>query len=193
MGATKNMIRENNYNTEETAIEIAIAFATTKGATVTDFATRYPGSEGILAQVATEKWLGGTVPTNADTNINVRNIGLAMLEARKSALTFTLNQLATEKGLDADSVAERLNLPVALFWKLQRRLIAFETLPATLAPKLGEVLGKTANEIRAYLRLSPQIANGASFKSDTMPEIVQESFAEALASEGTPEEIAAWE
>jgi hypothetical protein len=192
MGATKNMISENNTNSNNTE-EIAIAFATTSGASIADFATRYPGTESILAQVATEKWLGGTVPTIADTNINVRNTGLALLEARKSALTFTLNQLATEQGLDADGVAEKLKLPVALFWKLQRRLIAFETLPATLAPKLAEVLGKTADEIRAYLRLSPQLANGASFKSDTMPEIVQESFTEALASEGTPEEIAAWE
>jgi hypothetical protein len=192
MGATKNMISENNTNSNNNE-EIAIAFATTSGATVADFASRYPGSEKVIAAVATEKWLGGTVPTIADTNINVRNIGLALLEARKSALTFTLNQLATEQGLDADGVAEKLKLPVALFWKLQRRLISFETLPTTLAPKLAEALGKTADEIRAYLRLSPQLANGASFKSDTMPEIVQESFTEALASEGTPEEIAAWE
>jgi hypothetical protein len=178
------MITSEN-NTEEIAIE----FVTTSGATVADFAARYPGSEKIIAAVATENWVG----TNAFVaDSTVRSIGLSMLEARKSALQFTLNGLVIAQGLEAEDVATTLQLPVALFWKLHRRLIAFETLPTQLAGKLADVLGKTTEEIRAYLRLSPQLATGASFKANEMPEITQESFLDALESEGTPEEIAAW-
>jgi hypothetical protein len=174
--------------------EILIEFATTPEATVAQFAARYPGSERIIAALATDSWVGAdsSSPLIISTDTAVKNIGLSVLAARKSAMTFTLSQLAQQKGLDAAGAASALRLPIALFWKLQRRLITFETLPTDLANRLADVLGKSADEMKAYLRMPPQLAAGASFKAEEMPEVSQESFGDALQADGTPEELKAW-
>jgi hypothetical protein len=100
------------------------------------------------------------------------------------------------KGFTSEAFAEKLDISHALFFKLHRRLIAPDSVPARFVQSLAESLERSAEEVRAYLAQPPTLAQGAAYRSDGRPQVgKQETFAEALASdtEMTDAQRAKWQ
>jgi len=138
--------------------EVLTAFARTDGANLTEWMNRYPAQARELARFAAEKWAGeDKTPVPAESLARIREIGMASLRARRTA-TVAATTFATEtgaltnlvaaaaaKGLDAHGVAAKLQVPYALFFKLHRRLIAADSVPASFVRSLAETIGRTAD------------------------------------------------
>ena len=175
----------------------AQAQAAQGGAALSEWTARYPAQAKDLARLASEAWAGDEREVSApDTAARYRAIGMTALRAcrpePKTAPVFTFSAApmasllaaAQAVGKEADDVAAALNLPSAIFWKLHRRLIAPDSIPRTLIAGLAESVNRTLDEVAAYLRMPPQMAAGASFRSDSAPHLgAQESFADALSAE----------
>lgn len=192
-------------NFELNGDEVLTAFARTDGANLTEWMNRYPAQARELARFASERWTGeDKTPAQPQAVARIREIGLASLQARRTAEAATfatggaltnLVAAATAKGLDADAVAAKLQVPYALFFKLHRRLIAAESVPASFVRSLADTIGRTVDEVSAYLRQPPTLAAGASYRADDTPTVgAQEDFATALRSdpEATDEQISCW-
>jgi hypothetical protein len=195
------------HNFELNGDEVLTAFARTDGANLTEWMNRYPAQARELARFAAERWSGEEkTPAKPEAVARIREIGLASLQARRNAaaevVTFSaggaltnLVAAATAKGLDAEAVAAKLQVPYALFFKLHRRLIAAESVPASFVRSLADAIGRTADEVSAYLRQPPTLAAGASYRADDTPTVgAQEDFAAALRSdpEATDAQISRW-
>lgn len=191
-----------NYNNgqDEEADAVLTAFvqaqAAPSGASLPEWAARYPSQARDLARLASQAWTGEERETAvSDSAARYRSIGLAALRTYRAepktaeVVTFSasaapmtgLLAAAESAGRGADDVASLLELPSALFWKLHRRLIAPDSVPRALIASLADAVGRTTDEVAAYLRMPPQMAAGASFRSDDTPSVgQQESFEEAL-------------
>ncbi|MBC8102436.1 MAG: hypothetical protein H7Z41_07590 [Cytophagales bacterium] len=166
-------------------------------AALSEWMERYPDQARDLARLAAQTWAGEDhEPAAPETEARFRSIGLAALRAcrpepkRAEVITFStapmtsLLAAAKAAGGNADTVASALDLPIALFWKLHRRLIAPDSLPLALTTLLADAVHRTLDEVTAYLRMPPQIAAGASFRSDDAPKVGEpESFESALQAE----------
>lgn len=186
--------------------EVLTAFARTDGANLTEWMNRYPAQARELARFAAEQWAGESRAAPTEAVARIREIGLASLQARRNAaaevVTFSaggaltnLVAAATAKGLDAEAVAAKLQVPYALFFKLHRRLIAAESVPTSFVRSLADTIGRTVDEVSAYLRQPPTLAAGASYRADDTPTVgAQEDFAAALRSdpEATDAQISRW-
>lgn len=164
---------------EEHADAILTDFASDPQARVADWAVRYPSQGRAFAQLAADRIL----PLPSADSTRVQALGLAVLREKRAAYRPALSSLksaAEAKGLTAESVAAALAVPVGLFWKLHRRLIAFESIPGAFVQRLAETLDQTVDELARYLKQPAQLAARASYKNDGMPEARQESFASAL-------------
>lgn len=181
---------------------IAFAEATPGEANLTDWMSRYPAHARDLARFAAERWSGGestAAAEDAAQTARIRDIGLSVVRSCRgvSATASTATTAATakpiksllvaarERGMEADTVAAALDMPVALFWKLHRRLIAPDSIPRNLVASLAETLNRAADDVAAYLRQPPTLAAGASYRSDDAPRVssAREDFADALRSD----------
>lgn len=175
----------------------AQAQSTPNGAKLSEWTARHPAQARELARLAAEAWAGeDREVVLPDQAARCKSIALAALRAcrpepkRAEVFTFSaapmtsLLAAAEAAGKDADSVASLLDLPAALFWKLHRRLIAPDSVPRSLVSALAETVNRTVDDVASYLRMPPQLAAGASFRSDDAPSVgQQESFEEALRTE----------
>lgn len=164
-------------------------------ASLADWLRRYPEHAGDLARLALDRWAGEQPSTSAETETEarVRAIGLAVF--RRAAPLASLKAAAQERGLDPEAVAARLGLPVTYFWKLNRRLFAWASLPAALVDALAEALGRGVEEVAAYLQRPPTLAPAARYRSDDAPRVgAGEDFAQTLRAdrEVTDAERARW-
>jgi hypothetical protein len=168
---------------EELADTILIEFANDTTAQVADWATRYPAQAREFAYLAADR----AFPASSADTTRAQAIGMSVLREKRmaySAVTFaSLKSIAEAKGHTAESLAAALKLPLGLFWKLHRRLVSFETIPQMLINQLAEKLDRSVDEVARYLRQPPQLAAGASYRSDTAPQAIQESFTSALTND----------
>jgi len=192
MSTTTDNLRVDEATADAVLAAFAQATEAPGGAKLADWIARHPGHAGDLARLAADRWAGDTMPASAATAARMQSIGMAALRAcrpapvRAAAAAPMTSLLATVKaaGLTADTLSAKLDLPVALFWKLHRRLIAADSVPRALVADLADTVNRTLDEMAAYLRMPPQLAAGASYRSDDAPEVgAQETFAEALQSE----------
>ena len=109
----------------------------------------------------------------------VRELGSGVLSERRPALTNLVAAIRAQ-AQNLEEAAQILGAPEGLLWKLQRRLIVWETIPQAFDEKLAESVRRSASEVQDYLRQPPTLAVGASYRADSAPEAVQESFAQAL-------------
>ncbi|MDX1931301.1 MAG: hypothetical protein SFU56_01725 [Capsulimonadales bacterium] len=180
--------------------EVLVRFAQAERPDLTEWMRRYPAQARDLARFAADRW-----SDRADTSpdavavTRVREIGLEVVRARRktTAGAIGVNGLmaaAAGRGLDAASVAAALDIPYALFVKLHRRLIAPESIPEKFLKALAETIGRQAEEISAYLRQPPTLAN-QYFRADQKPIVSDpETFADALRDdpESTDEQRNRW-
>lgn len=92
-----------------------------------------------------------------------------------------------ELGLDARTLAESCELSVPLIAKLDRRLIAFASVPLQLSERLAEVLRTGTAAVQAYLRQPMVLAEGARYRSSSRPALPteQQDFFEAVRADPT--------
>jgi hypothetical protein len=179
---------------EEDGDAVLIAFERAgPEASLADWLQRYPEHAGALARLALDRWAGEPPPIGDAAEARVRAIGLAVF--RKAAPLASLKAAAQERGLDPEAVAARLGLPVTYFWKLNRRLFAWASLPTTLVAALAEALGRGVEDVAAYLQRPPTLAPAARYRSDDAPRLgAGEDFAETLRAdrEATDAQRARW-
>ena len=90
---------------------------------------------------------------------------------------------AKARGLTLAAFAQRLGVGLTVASKLNRRLIHGGTVPAAFIQQMADALDLTAAQIRAYLNLSPTLAQGAMYRADAAPQVSeQQDFAEAIAA-----------
>lgn len=189
-----------NYITQDEepdAVLTAFAQAAPNGAKLSEWTARYPAQARDLARLAAQVWAGeDREPAVPETAARYRSLGLAALRAYRpepkpaEVFTFSASPItsllaaAEAAGKGAEGVAASLDLPSALFWKLHRRLIAPDSIPRSFITALADTVNRTVDEVAIYLRMPPQMAAGASFRSDDTPSVgPQESFEEALQTE----------
>jgi hypothetical protein len=180
-----------------------VAFVQAGAKDLAEWSRRYPAFAGDFARYAAEQWAGAeSAPADAAAVAHVRQIGLesvrrlraASAPASAPALT-SLLAAATARSLDAEAVAAKLDVPYALFFKLHRRLVAPDSVPAKFIAALAETVGRTADEVSLYLRQPATLAVGASYRADDAPTVgAQESFDDALKAdpEATEAQQARW-
>ena len=168
--------------------EVLVQFAQAEQPNLSEWIQQYPTQARELARFAASRWADGKSEWVADTATvsRVREIGLSIVQARRGMVTnkvgiTTLLGVAIARGMDGHALASKLDIPFALLVKLQRRLIALESVPQTFIMALAETLGRQADEIRAYLSLPSTFGPNTSWSSDNKPLIAdREIFALAL-------------
>ena len=92
----------------------------------------------------------------------------------------TLGERVKTLGLNMREVAARVRLTSEILFKIDRRIIPVETVPARLLGDLGTILGCTADALRAGLGgTGPQTA-GAMYHAKQAPTVGQQDFAAAV-------------
>ena len=198
----ENLFTSNIKNIEEAdRDEMLIAFSQSVEAgngNAADWMQRHPAHADDIARFAADRWAAGSAPAHlAQSDASAAAIAAMGMDILRSLRpqTASVTQMAPvavrpltslvaaamAKGLDADEAAAALSIPQPLFVKLHRRLIALESVPRAFVSALAETIGRTADEVSAYLRQPPTLATGASFRADDTPTVGgQESFADAL-------------
>lgn len=186
------------------------------GADLSDWTRRHPEHAAELSRRAARRWADAMMPPArpADAAITARDeahllaIGRAAIAAARAATAVaaapadrapeplaSLLAAARARGLEPETVAERLELTAAYFWKLHRRLFAPDSIPRALVRSLAGMLDRTADEVAAYFERPPTLAAGASYRADTAPRPGnREDFAATLRAdpELTPAQRTRW-
>lgn len=129
---------------------------------------------------------------NAGEESRYQEIGLENLRAvlsggasQETSLQ-SLTDAAKAKGLNRSKFAAALGLSVSLVQYLEKRRLNFASIPGTVVAKVSEVLETSEMAIANYLSQQPDLAPGASYKTNARPEELQpKSFAEAVREDQT--------
>lgn len=94
----------------------------------------------------------------------------------------TLMQEAEAVGLSVEALAAGTVFSESLLRKLDRRLIAFASLPRQVIQRLSDALSKSIGTIEQYLQLQPTFARGARYLAKQTPALPekQEDFHDAV-------------
>ena len=84
-----------------------------------------------------------------------------------------LLQTAKARGLNARTLAARLDVGLPLVAKLNQRLVRLATIPDILIQRLANELDAGVEQVRAYLARPATLAVGAQYKSDSIPQAAQ--------------------
>ena len=91
-----------------------------------------------------------------------------------------------ERGFEPRRLAHAVGLGDSLIRKLDRRLIAYATIPQELIYSLAQVMGREVTSITAYLQQDPILATRTEHRSEQAPKLVaQEDFFDAVRSDPT--------
>ncbi len=97
---------------------------------------------------------------------------------------------ARARGLTPPAFAKTLRLDTPALGRLNQRLLEAATLPRALVRRVAEALGRSADEVAAYLSRPPRLAAGAQYKAKAAPVLresaPQQSFADA--TRGLPQD-----
>ena len=91
-----------------------------------------------------------------------------------------------EKGFEPRRLAHAVGLGDSLLRKLDRRLIAYASIPQELIDRLSQVIQREATSIMAYLQQDPILAAGTEHRSEQAPKLMaQEDFFDAVRADPT--------
>ena len=128
-----------------------------------------------------------SLPANPAGEARTIEIGQQVLrEMRAQYLTQAapiadLFATAKTQGLKPAALAIRIGIDSTLLNKLQQRLLDAATIPDILIDRLSNALAIPFSAVQTYLRQTPKLAAGASYKSDGVPQTgQQEDFAAAV-------------
>ena len=163
-------------------VKLAFLDALEQGEAPADWLRRYPQYAATLTDLA----LAATIPA-ADPPASAVARAAACARAALAAHTApgvvaepALGERVKALGLNMRDVAARVRLTSEILFKLDRRIIPVDTVPARLLNELGAVLGCTADALRAGLGgAGPQTA-GAMYHAKQAPAVGQQAFADAV-------------
>jgi transcriptional regulator with XRE-family HTH domain len=98
----------------------------------------------------------------------------------------SLTDAAKAKGMNKKGFAAALGLSVSLVQYLEKRRLAFASIPRNVIAKVAEILETSEETVSAYLNQQPDYAAQASFKTDTRAEeMPPKDFSEAVREDQT--------
>ena len=183
--------------------DVLMAFAAAREAAPDDktllrsWTNRYPQFADALIAVDYARLMTGMTLTDAlddgPEDAEIMALGREIIQAQRQAakphaarppLTSLVSDAAA-RGLDAGAVASALRLDRLLLGRLEQRLLDAATLPMSLVRQIAQMLGRSSDEVAAYLRGGPRLAMQAQYRASRAPslpasEATQLSFAEAL-------------
>lgn len=167
---------------------------------LTEFMRRYPHAADALADfAATASIIENSPDTESQTESESRTeeetivrrgmeTAARLIGARRASLTpgetrslAGLRNEAEAWGLTVQALAAATRLTVPLLVKLDRRLIRFASIPRQAIERIGVALGRSFDEVAAYLQGDSQFAPQASFRADAAPQMPdQQDFFDAV-------------
>ena len=166
-----------------------------------EWTRRYPEFEREIVEFAASwslmTWLPSAPNTEEVTEETlvlrgmsvVQNILHRQLSESASDLVAPFESLIAEgqeRGFDPRRLAHAVGLGDSLIRKLDRRLIAYTTIPQELIHRLAQVMQSEATSITAYLQQDPILAAGTEHRSEQAPKLMaQEDFFDAVRSDPT--------
>lgn len=158
---------------------------------LTDWIMRYPDNAEDLIRWSADAPVmdyAESLPEDARADAHSLAIGKQVLQDLRSRMNpsvtrplASLKETAHNAGMNLRTLASRLGLGLPLIMKLEYRHLRVTSLPASLIQQIAETLQVSGDQVRAYLSQSPTLAPGASYKSDTVPQVSdQEAFAQAV-------------
>jgi hypothetical protein len=160
------------------------------GARLEEWVKRYPQHERALVQYAVYNYVfeQGTPATHpeAERVAFLARAGtirdrMVLRKASSVAPLYGLLAAARERGISPADLAERLGLSAPEVTKLERRLFRAASVPRQLVAEIATTLGRSMNDVIAYLRMPAMLSPQASYKSDQAPRTTaQEEFRLAL-------------
>ncbi len=110
-----------------------------------------------------------------------QRLAAALSEMRRPIPIESLTGLAERKGMNKKAFADAAGLSLSLVIYLEKRRLAFESIPRALIGRLASIVSVAEESVAAYLRQGPELAPAANYKAARMPgEVVQKSFADAV-------------
>jgi hypothetical protein len=178
----------------------AVEAARAARSVLTEFMRRYPHAADALADFAATASIIENLPdTESQTESERRaeeetivrrgmETAAGLLGMRRTSLTpegtgslAGLRKEAEAQGLTIQTLAAATRLTVPLLVKLDRRLIRFASIPRQAIERIGAALGRSFDEVAAYLQGDPQFASQASFRADVAPQMPdQQDFFDAV-------------
>jgi len=160
---------------------------------------RYPDFEQELTEFTVTRSLLQTQPAPpAEETTDKRELvqrGMSVVQgilAKQSASAGAPPQFSSFleagkiRGLSIHDIAVRSRLSVALIRKLDRRLLRYASIPQEAIDLLAQTLRQQISVITQYLQGGPTLAQGASYRSEKAPALVeQEDFFEAVRNDRT--------
>ncbi|MBC7809187.1 MAG: hypothetical protein H7145_23885 [Akkermansiaceae bacterium] len=180
----------DNLNSEADAIITAFADALENGgASVADWSGRHPQLGRDFARIAAQNfggWAGGA--DNATTE-RLQRVAQGVLLKHKSAylgVQVLTSLVDKERGITAANIAQATSLPLPFVAKLNQRLFTAASIPATLVGRVAEAIGRTTEDVVAFLAGPPMLARAAAYRADDAPVVgEQEDFRAALLSDAS--------
>lgn len=121
-----------------------------------------------------------------DRELAGQRLAAALSEMRRPNPIASLTGLAESKGLNKRAFADAAGLSVSLIMYLEKRRLAFETIPRALIGRLASIISVAEESVAVYLRQGPELAPDANFKAARMPsEVVQKKFADVVREDQT--------
>ncbi|MDQ3748722.1 MAG: hypothetical protein M3367_06895 [Acidobacteriota bacterium] len=111
---------------------------------------------------------------------NLREILSGSAEKNETAIA-SLTELAKAKGLNKLKFAAALDVSLSLVMYLENKRLEFASIPRAVIGKIAQVLETGEDLIASYLNQPPDLATGASYKTETRPDNIKpKSFTEAV-------------
>lgn len=153
------------------------------------WAERFPDHADALIAVSYAGFAAGVSlsdpledgPADAETVA----FGRAFLDSHFAAPAIvSLVAEAGARGLAPTAFARALHLDTATLGRLTQCLLETGTVPKALVRRVAEAIGRTADEVAAYLNQPPRLSAGAQYKAKSAPKLREsaprQSFAEAI-------------
>lgn len=145
-----------------------------------EWAARYPAHADALVEVSLAGFAAGLSLTDpledGPEDAETVALGRAVLDgyfAPPKPLVSLVDE-AKARGLTPREFARALRLDTPTLARLNQRLLDAATLPRSLVRQAAQTLGRSADEVAAYLRLPPRLASGAQYKARQAP-VLRES------------------
>lgn len=171
----------NPNETTNNGDALLIAFANdyeSGTATVTDWAARYPALARDFVRIAADP--RGHESADDRTNAVLLRSLRKQKNAYLGAAAFA-SLVDKERSITAAKIAQAIALPLPFVAKLNQRLFRAATLPARLVEKLADAVGRSVDDVTAYLSAPPTLARNAAYSNPDAPTLGEaEDFAVAL-------------
>jgi hypothetical protein len=173
-----------NNPTEDTdlrAIQVAFLAALEQGEAPAPWLRRYPQHARALTDLALAATVPVPEPTQAEVARTADILRAALTQhATRNTQPVRLGERVKALGLKMADVAAQVRLTSDILFKIDRRIIPVETVPARLLDQLAGILDCSATALRAGLAgRAPQTA-GAMYHAKQQPTTGQQSFADAV-------------